>query len=243
MRLFSFSDKRSSGRMTSSTKSTSSSFFTTLFVFTTLLAFFSSSSNNLFVDAGVSPGFCGDCQTFANAIQPCGVTFGNTDIEINGTYSPVAAAKCICSDVMQRVLWTCAKCEFLAGFNSHSPPPQAYHTTCIGWGQSIQDWNAPYTGVVAPGTTTTPLTSTSNPSTNPPVNPGTTAGANPTGPVGPGTSSVSAGPANPSTSSNASLETKPRRIPAALRAPRGQRSVSRSVSSVWPWSRVCLRSR
>ncbi|KAG0044465.1 hypothetical protein BGZ83_010317 [Gryganskiella cystojenkinii] len=202
MRLFSFSDKRSPNRMTSSATSASSSFFTTLLVFTTLVSFLSA-NNNLFVEAGPGTGFCGDCQTFANALTPCSVTFGRTDIEINGTYSPpVAAAKCICSDVMQRVLWTCAKCEANAGFDSHSPPPQAYHTTCISWGQSIQDWNAPYAGVVAPGTVTTPLTST-----NPPPNPNTSAGTNPTTASIGGSSTSSSGTANPSGSSNPSNQT------------------------------------
>ncbi|KAF9170119.1 hypothetical protein BGX21_003350 [Mortierella sp. AD011] len=109
-----------------------------------------------------TPGFCGDCQTFANAIAPCGVTFGPTDIQINGTYTPPqSAANCICSSIMQSVLWTCARCELLAGYNSHSDPPTKYHTTCISWGATITQWNAPYTGVVADGTTTPMTTSNS----------------------------------------------------------------------------------
>ncbi|KAF9944309.1 hypothetical protein BGZ65_012257, partial [Modicella reniformis] len=132
--------------------------------------------------AAPPPGFCGDCQTFANAIAPCGSSFGPTDIEINGTYiPPQAAAKCICSDILQKVLWTCAKCEFLAGFGSKSQPPQAYQTQCMAWGVSIADWRAAYAGTIAVGTTT-PMNGAN------PVNPGGTSGTGSSQTGGSGTS-------------------------------------------------------
>ncbi|KAF8931160.1 hypothetical protein BGZ58_007790 [Dissophora ornata] len=104
------------------------------------------------VSAAAGTGFCGDCQTFAYAIAPCGSTFTSTDIEINGTYiPPQSASKCICSDTMQKVLWACARCELLA-FGAHSQPPQAYQTQCIAWGMTAAEWTAAYTGTIAPGT-------------------------------------------------------------------------------------------
>ncbi|GJJ77086.1 hypothetical protein EMPS_09445 [Entomortierella parvispora] len=194
-----------SSSIMSTPRTTSWRLFTSLLIFTSLLSIL---SPNFLVQAGTGIGFCGDCQTFANAIQPCGVTFGPTDIQINGTYSPPqAAAKCICTDIMQKVLWTCAKCELLGGYAAKSPPPQQYHTTCISWGQtSLADWDAPYTGVVAPGTTT-PMTA----STSPAANPGTTTAgtlnppATSAGGAGTGTgstSTASGGTTNPSSASD-----------------------------------------
>ncbi|KAF9438060.1 hypothetical protein BGZ76_009932 [Entomortierella beljakovae] len=167
----------------------------------TILSIFSLSPfSNSQVSAALTPGFCGDCQTFANAIAPCGVTFTNKDIEINGTYTPPStAAKCICSDVMQRVLWTCARCELLAGFAAKSDPPQKYHTTCISWGGTITEWNAPYTGVVAPGTQTSPLT---GPEDDKGTNPGTTAPGTSAGNSGSGTGTATTSGASPSGTSD-----------------------------------------
>ncbi|KAF9351549.1 hypothetical protein BGX26_010480 [Mortierella sp. AD094] len=211
--LFSRSSSSTTGLhpSSSSNKRMSWSVLSTLTILVTLLSISFSPSTTQVSANPASPGFCGDCQTFANAIAPCGVTFGPSDIEINGTYSPPqAAANCICSDVLQSVLWTCARCELLAGYNSHSDPPTKYHTTCIGWGATIAQWNAPYTGVVAPGTTT-PLTSgggttsggatTTLPATTVPVAPGTSApgGTTSSGSTSsgssamPGTTSISAG--------------------------------------------------
>ncbi|KAG0306663.1 hypothetical protein BGZ98_001965 [Dissophora globulifera] len=160
--------------------------------------------SNTLVEAGQVPGFCGDCQTYAYAIAPCGATFTNTDIEINGTYvPPQSAAKCICTDVLQKVLWNCARCELLAGFGSHSQPPQAYQTQCIGWGIPVSDMKAPYTGTVAPGTTT-PLTGGTTGSTTTGSSPAAgTGGASGTNPTGGSGASSSGGPLpSPSDSSN-----------------------------------------
>lgn len=83
-------------------------------------------------------------------------------------------AKCICSDVMQKLLWICAKCEVLAGFaQAKAPPPTKYQTQCMAWGITIDEWRAPYTGVVAPGTQTDTK--------------GTGGGTNPTNPTNPTT--------------------------------------------------------
>ncbi|KAF9177838.1 hypothetical protein BGZ51_008348 [Haplosporangium sp. Z 767] len=121
--------------------------------------------------AALTPGFCGDCQTFANAIAPCGGSFVPSDIEINGEYVlQQAHSKCSCTEVMQKVLWTCAKCEFLAGHQSKSPPPQKYQTQCMAWGMTIDEWKAPYTGQVAPGT----QTELGNGGVNPPAPPPST---------------------------------------------------------------------
>ncbi|CAO3574253.1 unnamed protein product [Mortierella alpina] len=129
--------------------------------------------------AALTPGFCGDCQTFGNAIAECGGSFTNKDIEIVGEYIlQQAYSKCLCKSVIQQVLWTCAKCELLAGFNqAKAPPPQKYQTQCIAWGMTIDEWRAPFLGTVAPGTATDvgagpnppapqPSTPTNNP--NPP---------------------------------------------------------------------------
>ncbi|KAF9191253.1 hypothetical protein BGZ51_007573 [Haplosporangium sp. Z 767] len=120
-----------------------------------LLFFISLSPSALVSAAPITPGFCGDCQTFANAVAPCGGTFTPKDIEITGTYVvPQALAKCACTELMQKVLWTCARCEMLAGFDTHSDPPQKYQTQCMAWGTTIDQYRAPYTGDIAPGTST-----------------------------------------------------------------------------------------
>ncbi|KAG0035279.1 hypothetical protein BGZ81_010592 [Podila clonocystis] len=129
--------------------------------------------------AALDPGFCGDCQTYANAVQPCGGTFTNADIQVPGEYVlPQPLAKCICSAVIQRVLWTCAKCAVFGGSKFAAVPPNKYQTQCMAWGTTVDQWNAPYTGVVAPGTQTDtgggpapppppPVTSSSTPSLSP----------------------------------------------------------------------------
>ncbi|KAF9960893.1 hypothetical protein BGZ72_005563 [Mortierella alpina] len=200
MRVFTFRKRLSDGTSTSRAVlgSMSWSLFSTITILSTLLSFSSLSPSSLVSGAPNTPGFCGDCQTFSNAITPCGVTFTNTDIEINGTYiPPQAAAKCICTDVLQKVLWNCARCELLAGFNAHSQPPQAYQTQCIGWNVSPAEWRAPYTGVIAPGTST-PMTGGTNPPGQPPA--GTTgSGGNPTsGGATSGTASGTGSMPNPS---------------------------------------------
>ncbi|KAF9311257.1 hypothetical protein BG003_007594 [Podila horticola] len=149
-----------------------------------------------YTDAALTAGFCGDCQTFSNAIGVCGGTFSKTDIEIQTPYAlPQAYAKCVCSDTMQKVLWTCKRCEELAGFKVSTPPPNAYRSTCIGWGITAADYMAPYTGVVAPGTQGITGGGDTNPSG--PVTSG--GGANPTGGNG-GTTSSSGTPGQPSPS-------------------------------------------
>ncbi|KAF9584043.1 hypothetical protein BGW38_007766 [Lunasporangiospora selenospora] len=103
-------------------------------------------------EAALTPGFCPDCQTFSYAMAPCG-TFGPSDIAIDGVYElQESQAKCACTEVLQRVLWNCAKCNFLAGHQSKSWPPQKYQTQCLDWKISIDQWRSPYTGQVAPGT-------------------------------------------------------------------------------------------
>ncbi|KAG0253662.1 hypothetical protein BG011_006236 [Mortierella polycephala] len=164
--------------------------------------------------AALTPGFCGDCQTFAYAIAPCGGTFVPTDIEIDGEYVlQQAHSKCVCSDVMQKVLWTCAKCEFLAGHQSKGPPPQKYQTQCMAWGMTIDEWKAPYTGQVAPGTQTElgnggvnppappPSETTGGPGTKP-TQPG---GGNGGGNGGNGSKPSSTDPDKPSASSDNSV--------------------------------------
>ncbi|KAF9427400.1 hypothetical protein BGZ94_004970, partial [Podila epigama] len=100
-----------------------------------------------FADAALDPGFCGDCQTYAIAVGACGGTFTKADIEINGPYNLVEAqAKCVCTGVMQQVLWTCRRCELLAGFNPSPPAPNAHRSTCMRWGVTVDEYNAPYTG-------------------------------------------------------------------------------------------------
>ncbi|KAF9171238.1 hypothetical protein BGX20_007912 [Mortierella sp. AD010] len=161
----------------------------------------SSSRTATKVHAALEPGFCGDCQTFSNAISVCGGSFGPADIEINGEYVlQQAYSKCTCTEVMQRVLWTCAKCELLAGHQSKSAPPQKYQTQCIAWGMTIQEWKAPYTGVVAPGT----KTNVTGETTDTPA-PGTTTAAKPTTPTG-GAVSPSAGEGEVSTGTSSSAQ-------------------------------------
>ncbi|KAG0212289.1 hypothetical protein BGX33_003735 [Mortierella sp. NVP41] len=102
-------------------------------------------------------GFCGDCQTFANAISVCGGSFTPADIEIPTESEYVLQeqyAKCTCTAVMQAVLWTCGRCELLAGYKMKGVPPKKHQMTCMAWGTTLQAYNAPYTGVVAPGTQT-----------------------------------------------------------------------------------------
>ncbi|KAF9915673.1 hypothetical protein BGZ65_000650, partial [Modicella reniformis] len=118
--------------------------------------------------AALKPGFCGDCQTFSNAIGVCGGTFGPPEIEVAGEYVlQQVYANCICTEVMQKVLWTCARCESLAGKPSKAPPPQKYQTQCMSWGINIDQWKAPYTGVVAPDTQTDLNGGNTDPNPNP----------------------------------------------------------------------------
>ncbi|KAG0351802.1 hypothetical protein BGZ54_003098 [Gamsiella multidivaricata] len=197
------SSKVSSSSLPSSTRSPSSSLtwsLCTLIILNSFLTFLSPSTGGGLAHAALDPGFCGDCQTFSNAIGVCGGSFGAADIEINGEYVlQQQYSKCICTEVMQKVLWTCAKCELLAGHQSKAPPPQKYQTQCIAWGMTVQEWKTPYTGVVAPGTQTD-VTGAGGSST--PVPPATTttaptAGKPSTG--GPSTTVGSGGQNPPST--------------------------------------------
>lgn len=114
-----------------------------------------SSAFTSLASAALDPGFCGDCQTYALAIQPCGGTFTNADIQVPGEYVlPQPLAKCICSAVIQKVLWTCAKCASFGGSKFAAVPPNKYQTACMSWGTTVDQWNAPYTGSSAPGTQT-----------------------------------------------------------------------------------------
>ncbi|KAF9920211.1 hypothetical protein FBU30_009990 [Linnemannia zychae] len=173
MRLFT-SSKRSNNRALSSW---------TLICALVLLCTFLASDNSAKVSAAAS-GFCAECQTYAMVVQQCGGTFEPKDIEINGVYNPPqSVASCVCKSVIQRLLWNCARCELLAGFQSKSPPPTQYQTTCISWGQTIDTWNAGYSGPVAPGTTS-PLGGGNNPVSQPPPNPGPNPGPSTTGGTG-----------------------------------------------------------
>ncbi|KAK5798948.1 hypothetical protein F5H01DRAFT_358667 [Linnemannia elongata] len=163
--------------------------------------------------AAVEAGFCGDCQTFANAIGVCGGKFTPADIEVPTEYVLQREyAKCTCTAVMQQVLWTCAKCEFLAGKGSKGVPPKKHLTSCLEWGIKIEEYNQPYTGVVAPGTTTdlgggkpnpppVPGTTTTNPPppTTDPSKP-TTSNGNGGNDGGNKPSGTSSDPSNPSSS-------------------------------------------
>ncbi|KAG0304402.1 hypothetical protein BGZ98_005561 [Dissophora globulifera] len=207
-----------STRPTSRSRSSNSfvwSFLCFIVTLNSFLSILSPSTAGGKVSAALDPGFCGDCQTFSNAIGVCGGTFGPTDIEISGEYVlQQAYSKCICTDVMQKVLWTCAKCELLAGHQSKAPPPQKYQTQCIAWGMTIDEWKAPYTGPVAPGTQTdvgnggTNPTSPSSPASSTAAIPSTpktsSGGATPTGGNGNdgGKGSGASDPAQPSSSSN-----------------------------------------
>ncbi|KAF9111940.1 hypothetical protein BGX27_004200 [Mortierella sp. AM989] len=176
------------------------SILSTLTILITLLSISLSPSSTQVSAAPLVPGFCGDCQTFANAIQPCGETFAPANIEITGNYViPQTAAKCICSDVMQSVLWTCSRCEQLNGFAVKTDPPQKYQTTCMGWGITIDQWKAPYTGAVAPGTTT--------PINGAVVPPGQPSSGTATGSV-PSTNGTGTAPATPSGSNGTSTDTE-----------------------------------
>ncbi|KAF9943029.1 hypothetical protein BGZ67_008660 [Mortierella alpina] len=138
----------------------------------------------------------------------CGGTFTNKDIEIVGEYVlQQAYSKCLCKSVIQQVLWTCAKCELLAGFSqAKAPPPQKYQTQCIAWGHSIDEWKAPFLGKVAPGTVTDvgagpnpPAPQPSTPTNNPnPPKPGPSS----TGSGGGGKPPSSADPTSPSATSD-----------------------------------------
>ncbi|KAF9149744.1 hypothetical protein BG015_008440 [Linnemannia schmuckeri] len=140
-------------------------------IFNSFLAILSPSTAGGRALAALEMGFCGDCQTFANAIGVCGGTFTPADIEKPTEYVLQREyAKCTCTAVMQQVLWTCAKCEFLAGKGSKGVPPKKHQMTCMEWGTTIEAYNLPYTGVVAPGTTT----DLGNGKPNPPPVPGTT---------------------------------------------------------------------
>ncbi|KAF8949408.1 hypothetical protein BGZ47_003820 [Haplosporangium gracile] len=141
----------------------------------------SGSSSSSLVSAAQASGFCPECETYAMVIQPCGGTFTEKDIAIDGTYSPPQSdAACVCKSVIQRLLWNCAKCEFLAGHQSKSPPPQQFQTTCTAtWQQPFALWTSAYTGPVAPGTTSPLSPDNNNPTGTPPPanpNPATTGG-------------------------------------------------------------------
>ncbi|KAF9434895.1 hypothetical protein BGZ76_007239 [Entomortierella beljakovae] len=173
----------------------------TLVILNSFLSILSPSTAGGRALAALDPGFCGDCQTFANAIGVCGGSFGPADIEINGEYVlQQQYSKCVCTEVMQKVLWTCAKCELLAGHQSKAPPPQKYQTQCIAWGMTIEEWKAPYTGVVAPGTQTEVGGGVVNPPapsvTNTPTNKPSQSATNGSG--GSATSGGSTQPTNPS---------------------------------------------
>ncbi|KAF9419990.1 hypothetical protein BGZ94_009253 [Podila epigama] len=126
--------------------------------------------------AALDAGFCGDCQTYANAIQPCGGSFTPENLKAVGEYVlPEPLSKCICSAVIQKVLWTCARCAFLGGSKFAAVPPNKYQTQCMKWGTTVEQWNAPYTGPVAPGT----QTDLGGGGVNPPAPPPTTTTNNP----------------------------------------------------------------
>ncbi|KAF9914969.1 hypothetical protein BX616_007178 [Lobosporangium transversale] len=148
--------KPSSASLSRSSSSLTWSVLCSFVILNSFLALLSPSTSGGRALAALEPGFCGDCQTFANAIQVCGGSFTPADIEIVGEYVlQQAYSKCLCTEVMQKVLWTCAKCELLAGHHqAKAPPPQKYQTQCIAWGMTIQEWKQPYTGTVAPGTQT-----------------------------------------------------------------------------------------
>ncbi|KAG0286656.1 hypothetical protein BGZ96_009267 [Linnemannia gamsii] len=144
-------------------------------ILSSFLTFLSPSTGGGRALAALEQGFCGDCQTFSNAIGVCGGTFTAADIEVPTEYVlNQLYAKCTCTAVMQTVLWNCAKCEFLAGHGSKGVPPKKHKMTCLAWGITNDAYNAPYTGVVAPGT----VTDVNNP--NPPPVPEPTITPKPT---------------------------------------------------------------
>ncbi|KAF9910556.1 hypothetical protein EC991_006115 [Linnemannia zychae] len=165
---------------TTTTRSMAWSLFCTLIVLNTFLAFLSPSTSGGRALAGPEAGFCADCKTFSNAISVCGGTFGPADIEKPGEYVlQQEYAKCTCTAVMQKVLWTCGKCEFLAGKGSSGVPPKKHQMTCMGWGITVEAYAAPYTGVVEPGTTTDLGGGTPNPPPPPPTTSSNSANPNP----------------------------------------------------------------
>ncbi|KAG0273523.1 hypothetical protein BGZ95_010676 [Linnemannia exigua] len=146
----------SSSRSTTSTaRSMTWSVLCTLVILNSFLALLSPSTSGGLAHAAPDIGFCADCKTFSNAIGVCGGTFGPADIEKPGEYVlQQAYAKCTCTEVMQKVLWTCAKCEYFAGKGSQGVPPKKHKMTCLDWGITVAEYAMPYTGVVEPGTTT-----------------------------------------------------------------------------------------
>ncbi|KAG0374454.1 hypothetical protein BGX24_010389 [Mortierella sp. AD032] len=140
-------------------------------ILSSFLALLSPSTSGGLAHAAPEAGFCADCKTFSYAIGVCGGTFGPAEIEKPGEYVlQQEYAKCTCTAVMQKVLWTCAKCEFLAGKGSAGVPPKKHQMTCMGWGITLAQYEMPYTGTVEPGTTTDLTGGTPNP----PPTPGTT---------------------------------------------------------------------
>ncbi|KAF9166045.1 hypothetical protein DFQ26_008799 [Actinomortierella ambigua] len=125
------------------------------------------------VQGALQPGFCPDCQTFAQAMVPCGGTLTPAQVEINGNYDlQENLAKCQCTAVMQAMLWTCGRCEKANGHQINMPPPNAHRTQCVSkWGITAAAYDAPYDGPVVEGTETK-TGSTTNPSTPPPTNGG-----------------------------------------------------------------------
>lgn len=127
-------------------------------------------------------GFCGDCQTFAIAMGNCGGTFTEADMSSTVEYVlQQKTATCVCTSVLQKILWTCAKCMANGGVQAKAPPPQKYQTQCMTWGTSIEQWKADYTGPVADGTTTsTKYSDSTDPNPNPNPNPVTSVPPQPT---------------------------------------------------------------
>ncbi|KAG0052076.1 hypothetical protein BGZ83_003009 [Gryganskiella cystojenkinii] len=190
--------------------------FNSLLILQSLALFLSSSTSpSFFASAGLQPGYCGDCQTFSNAISVCGGTFGPADIEnLNGQEYVLQQQyqKCVCTDVIRQVLWNCAKCVTLGGHNAKAPPPTKYQTQCIAWGMTIDEWRAPYTGPVAEGTQadvtggggTNPPPPPPPPQTSSPSKATTTTDTKPTGGGG-GDSDKSSSAISPSSSSDNSV--------------------------------------
>ncbi|OAQ29174.1 hypothetical protein K457DRAFT_126170 [Linnemannia elongata AG-77] len=172
----------------------------------------SGSSSSSLVSGAPATGFCAECETYAMVIQPCGGSFTEKDISINGVYSPPESdGACVCKSVIQRLLWNCAKCISLGtGLQAKSPPPQQFQMTCTAWKQPFSLWTSAYTGPVAPGTTSPLSPDNNNPTgTPPPANPspgttggsgnsmtgtGTASGNLPSGTTGDSTSGESSGP-------------------------------------------------
>ncbi|KAG0201727.1 hypothetical protein BGX28_005538 [Mortierella sp. GBA30] len=103
----------------------------------------------------LSPGFCPDCGTIANLLIPCAGTFTPADVEVNGELQLLQQQRysgCICKEVIIGLISNCVQCERLNGYNPVAPSSQVLLTTCIKWGMNSDDWKAPYTGPVVPGT-------------------------------------------------------------------------------------------